>query len=69
MDLENNSSQLDCVLVGDRDTGKSSILSQFKLSDFIIPQYNPLGVDYYTQDILIETKNIRLLVWDFVTAK
>ena len=52
------------VLLGDINVGKTSILSRFRYGSFE-PEYMPtLGIDFFSKNLFLEDKTIRLILWD-----
>ena len=52
------------VVIGDINVGKTSILSRFRYSTFE-SQYMPtLGIDFFSKNLYLEDKTIRLILWD-----
>lgn len=52
------------IIVGDSTVGKTSILKSFFESEFKSTYLATVGVDFYTKDIEISNKIIRVKVWD-----
>ena len=57
-----------CILIGNSEVGKSSILSQYVQDRFILNSTSTIGVDFGTKDININygshDYNIKLNIWD-----
>lgn len=52
------------VVLGDISVGKTSILSRFRYGTFE-PEYMPtLGIDFFSKNLFLEDKTIRLILWD-----
>ena len=52
------------VLIGDINVGKTSILYRFRYG-FFETQYMPtLGIDFFSKNLFLEDKTIRLILWD-----
>ena len=52
------------VVIGDINVGKTSILSRFRYGSFE-PAYMPtLGIDFFSKNLFLEDKTIRLILWD-----
>jgi len=57
-----------CILIGDSEVGKSSILSQYIQDRFLLNSFSTIGVDFGTKEINIsyggDDYSIKLNIWD-----
>ena len=57
-----------CILIGDSEVGKSSILSRYIQNNFLLNSTSTIGVDFGSKEIEINYKthdyNIKLNIWD-----
>merc|ERR1712159_86131 len=52
------------VLIGDSGVGKSNLLSRFTRNEFNLESKSTIGVEFATQTIPIDKKNIKAQIWD-----
>merc|ERR1711904_738706 len=52
------------VLIGDSGVGKSNLLSRFTRNEFHLDSKSTIGVEFATQTIPIDKKNIKAQIWD-----
>lgn len=52
------------IMVGDSGVGKSNISSRFIKNQFDIGSKTTLGVEFFTKDIIINQKNVKVQLWD-----
>lgn len=55
---------LKVVLGGDANVGKTSLIQRYREGYFDPVREMTIGVDFYTYDIFIEERPVRLVVWD-----
>ena len=61
--MANKVEAIKCVVVGDSNVGKTSLLMVFTDKDFP-RKYTPTIEDYYTMDLSIDGKTLKLEFWD-----
>ncbi|XP_046815553.1 ras-related protein Rab-43 [Vespa crabro] len=52
------------VLIGDCETGKTSVVQRFRSGIFIERQGTTIGVDFTIKTVLIDGKKVKLQIWD-----
>merc|ERR1712196_71317 len=52
------------VLIGDSGVGKSNLLTRFTRNEFNRESKSTIGVEFATQTIEVEKKNIKAQIWD-----
>ena len=52
------------IFLGDPSVGKSSILNRFVLDKFDTNYQATIGLDFQSKNILIDNRNVRLLLYD-----
>ena len=52
------------VIIGDSGVGKTNILSRFIKNQFNENSKNTIGVDFYSLDLIIEGKGVKIQFWD-----
>lgn len=52
------------ITIGDSTVGKTSLLCQYMGQKNPLKQVATVGIDYFTKDISIDNKNIRVRFWD-----
>jgi len=52
------------ITIGDSTVGKTSLLCQYMGQKNPLKQVATVGIDYFTKDIIIDNKNIRVRFWD-----
>eukprot|EP00731_Ephydatia_muelleri_P017323 Em0010g421a len=56
------------VLIGDSEVGKSNLLSRFTKNEFDMKTKTTIGVDLATKSIKVDTKIIKVQIWDTGTS-
>merc|ERR1712196_718535 len=56
------------VLIGDSGVGKSNLLTRFTRNEFNKESKSTIGVEFATQTIEVEKKNIKAQIWDTGTT-
>jgi Ras-related protein Rab-11A len=52
------------VLIGDSSVGKSNLLARFARNEFFPNSKSTIGVEFQTQKLVIDGKEIRAQIWD-----
>jgi len=52
------------VLIGDSGVGKSNLLTRFTRDEFKSDSKSTIGVEFATQTIQVDKKNIKAQIWD-----
>merc|ERR1711990_489355 len=52
------------VLIGDSGVGKSNLLTRFTRDEFKQDSKSTIGVEFATQTIQVDKKNIKAQIWD-----
>ena len=53
------------VIIGDAGCGKTTLTKRFKTNLFLSDSQMTIGVDFITKDIIVDGKNVKLMIWDF----
>ncbi|VDP03528.1 unnamed protein product [Soboliphyme baturini] len=52
------------VLIGDMNVGKTCVVQRFKNGTFLERQGNTIGVDFTMKTLIIDSKRVKLQIWD-----
>ena len=52
------------LLLGDSNTGKTSVLNVYKTNTFYDNEINTIGVEFIVKNIYINEEEIKLQIWD-----
>ncbi len=64
MEDETNDIMLKIVILGDSGVGKSNILSRYINDEFDEYKRNTIGVDFISQEQIINDKKVKIQFWD-----
>ncbi len=52
------------IIIGDSDTGKTSLLNRFSNDEFKERYISTIGIDFKIRSIIVDEKHIKIQVWD-----
>ena len=64
MDDSGYDTLLKIVIAGDTSVGKTNLLVRYCKDSFITDSKATIGIDFYTKDILIQSKTVKVQFWD-----
>eukprot|EP00826_Nyctotherus_ovalis_P019779 TRINITY_DN16145_c0_g1_i3.p2 TRINITY_DN16145_c0_g1~~TRINITY_DN16145_c0_g1_i3.p2 ORF type:complete len:197 (-),score=27.84 TRINITY_DN16145_c0_g1_i3:137-727(-) len=64
MDTADSYVRLQLITLGSHMVGKTSILTRFKEEKFSLATYTTIGVDFVGKNMVIDSTNVKLKIWD-----